>query len=161
MSERMVEMNSKTVNEMVTEMMDELSNNLNKKDVPKIMGVTEVAKEYGIARQSVLQMVNKGELDAEKIGNIWCIYMTSHTLSRLARVDFNKELYTERMNKHRAKVLDELNADDKHTRVCPLCGRVYTDEPALSRKDNKTAICPQCGLQEALDAFANRHREVS
>ena len=154
-------MSNKTVNEIVSEMVDELSNNLNKKDVPQIMGVTEVAKEYKIARQSVLQMVNKGELDAEKIGNIWCIYMTSHTLKRLARVELNKELYNERMNKHRQSVLDELIADGEHVRMCPICGRVYTDEPALSRKDNKTAICSQCGLQEALDAFTNSCREVS
>ena len=38
------------------------------------------------------------------------------------------------------------------TKVCPLCGRTYTDHPALSRKDNATPICPDCGTMEALEA---------
>lgn len=39
------------------------------------------------------------------------------------------------------------------TRICPLCGKTYTDYPALSRKDNKTEIFPECGMQEALEEF--------
>ena len=35
-------------------------------------------------------------------------------------------------------------------RKCPVCGRTYTDYPALSRKDNATEICPDCGVREAL-----------
>lgn len=35
-------------------------------------------------------------------------------------------------------------------RVCPKCGRTYTREPSLSRKDNETLICPECGLEEGL-----------
>lgn len=38
-------------------------------------------------------------------------------------------------------------------RICPVCGREYTEYPALSRKDNKTEICPQCGIEEALEEF--------
>ena len=34
--------------------------------------------------------------------------------------------------------------------VCPLCGRHYTDHPALSRIDNETLICPECGTRQAL-----------
>ena len=41
----------------------------------------------------------------------------------------------------------------KQKRECPLCGKTYTDYPALSRKDNVTEICPECGLEEALMAF--------
>ena len=38
-----------------------------------------------------------------------------------------------------------------HTlRVCPVCGCVYTQKPALSRKDNETLICPDCDVREAL-----------
>lgn len=33
--------------------------------------------------------------------------------------------------------------------VCPLCGEVYFNYPALSRIDNETNICPNCGLREA------------
>lgn len=38
-------------------------------------------------------------------------------------------------------------------RVCPKCGRTYTEYPALSRADNVTEICPECGTREALEAF--------
>ncbi|MCD8237786.1 MAG: hypothetical protein LUC92_00375 [Clostridiales bacterium] len=34
--------------------------------------------------------------------------------------------------------------------VCPLCGKAYTDAPALSRTDNTTRICPDCGTRQAL-----------
>ena len=38
-------------------------------------------------------------------------------------------------------------------KTCPICGRQYTQRPALSRKDNKTQICPDCGVDEALDTI--------
>ena len=37
------------------------------------------------------------------------------------------------------------------TRVCPVCGKEYSDYPAISRRDNKTEICPLCGIDEAID----------
>lgn len=43
-------------------------------------------------------------------------------------------------------------------RVCPKCGRTYTEYPALSRADNVTEICPECGTREALEAF-ERYQE--
>lgn len=39
----------------------------------------------------------------------------------------------------------------KKTRTCPICGREYSEHPAMSRKDGKE-ICPECGAREALDA---------
>ena len=39
------------------------------------------------------------------------------------------------------------------TAVCPLCGRVYHEHPALSRTDNETLICPDCGTREALETM--------
>lgn len=39
------------------------------------------------------------------------------------------------------------------SRICPRCGKTYTEYPAISRKDNKTEICPQCGQLEALEAW--------
>ena len=45
--------------------------------------------------------------------------------------------------------------DIKKTRICPICGREYTDYPALSRRDNTTEICSACGVDEALDDFFN------
>lgn len=35
-------------------------------------------------------------------------------------------------------------------RKCPVCGKLYREHPALSRKDNTTEICPACGMIEAL-----------
>lgn len=36
------------------------------------------------------------------------------------------------------------------TSTCPLCGRVYSGAPAVSRSDNLTLICPDCGTRQAL-----------
>jgi len=38
----------------------------------------------------------------------------------------------------------------REPRVCPKCGKTYTEVPALSRTDNETLICPDCGTREAL-----------
>lgn len=38
-------------------------------------------------------------------------------------------------------------------RLCPLCGRVYSEFPALSRTDNETLICPDCGTRQALESI--------
>ena len=35
-------------------------------------------------------------------------------------------------------------------RICPICGKEYTQRPAISRTDNKTSICPDCGTRQAL-----------
>ncbi|WP_019002544.1 hypothetical protein [Succinimonas amylolytica] len=45
-----------------------------------------------------------------------------------------------------------MKTDKNEPKVCPLCGRTYTEVPALSRKDNTTPICPDCGTLEALEA---------
>ena len=37
--------------------------------------------------------------------------------------------------------------------VCPKCGNVYYDAPALSRTDNETLICPDCGTRQALEGI--------
>lgn len=37
--------------------------------------------------------------------------------------------------------------------VCPLCGKSFTEPPALSRRDNETLICPDCGTREALQSI--------
>ena len=45
------------------------------------------------------------------------------------------------------------------SRICPRCGKPYTEYPAISRKDNKTEICPACGQLEALEAW-QRYQET-
>ena len=35
---------------------------------------------------------------------------------------------------------------------CEKCGKLFSSQPSLSRKDNKTPICPKCGFKEALEA---------
>lgn len=47
------------------------------------------------------------------------------------------------------------------TRVCPRCGKMYTDPPALSRIDNETEICSECGVQEALAAANNYFKQLA
>ena len=38
-------------------------------------------------------------------------------------------------------------------KICPRCGKVYHEPPALSRIDNQTPICPDCGTREALESI--------
>ena len=35
-------------------------------------------------------------------------------------------------------------------RVCPICGKEYSEYPALSRRDNVTLVCPDCEIREAM-----------
>ena len=37
--------------------------------------------------------------------------------------------------------------------ICPRCGKVYTDRPAIPRADDKTPICPDCGTRESLESI--------
>ena len=56
-----------------------------------------------------------------------------------------------------------MNTDKNEPKVCPLCGRTYTEVPALSRKDNTILICPDCGTREALEAIgisAEKQEEI-
>lgn len=39
------------------------------------------------------------------------------------------------------------------TRICPLCGKGYTDYPAISRTKSAQEICPQCGTAQAVTQF--------
>lgn len=45
------------------------------------------------------------------------------------------------------------------TRICPRCGKAYSDTPALSRADNKSLICPDCGTREALESIGVKPSE--
>lgn len=38
-------------------------------------------------------------------------------------------------------------------RTCPICGKQYSEHPALSRVDGTTLICPDCGTREALESI--------
>ena len=42
---------------------------------------------------------------------------------------------------------------NQQPRICPICGQIYHEPPALSRADGKTQICPDCGTREALDSI--------
>ena len=44
-------------------------------------------------------------------------------------------------------------------KVCPVCGKEYSEHPAISRKDNKTEICSLCGRLEAVEQFLNDNME--
>ena len=42
---------------------------------------------------------------------------------------------------------------ERTERVCPICGKIYTGVPAISRTDNVTPICPDCGTRQALESL--------
>ena len=42
---------------------------------------------------------------------------------------------------------------EDNQRICPSCGREYSECPAISRKDNETLICADCGTKEALAEY--------
>jgi len=44
-----------------------------------------------------------------------------------------------------------MKSEEKQIRTCPICGKTYTEWPALSRADNLTLICPDCGTRQALE----------
>ena len=46
-----------------------------------------------------------------------------------------------------------MKGNEREPRVCPLCGKNYSEYPALSRTDNETLICPDCGIRQALDSI--------
>lgn len=46
-----------------------------------------------------------------------------------------------------------MEEDISRMRTCPLCGKTYSERPALSRKDSQTLICPDCGTREALESI--------
>jgi hypothetical protein len=41
--------------------------------------------------------------------------------------------------------------EPREAKTCPRCGKIYTQYPALSRRDNKTDICSDCGTLEAFE----------
>lgn len=45
-----------------------------------------------------------------------------------------------------------MKSEIREPRICPKCGRSYTERPATSRADN-IQICPDCGTREALEAI--------
>lgn len=45
-----------------------------------------------------------------------------------------------------------MKSDERVVRTCPICGKEYSEYPALSRNDN-AMICPDCGTREALESI--------
>ena len=45
-------------------------------------------------------------------------------------------------------------------KLCPRCGELYCDPPAISRTDNKTEICSKCGKEEAVLAFCSNYKLI-
>ena len=52
-----------------------------------------------------------------------------------------------------------MKTQEPRSRICPLCGSVYNDRPALSRTDGETLICPDCGTLEALKSIGVSNEE--
>lgn len=51
-----------------------------------------------------------------------------------------------------------VEADSSRIKTCPVCGQMYTDRPALSRREGVGEICPDCGTKEALEDY-EKHKE--
>ena len=45
-----------------------------------------------------------------------------------------------------------MKTEERRNAICPMCGKTYTEHPAISREDDLTEICPECGVREALGA---------
>lgn len=45
----------------------------------------------------------------------------------------------------------------KIKRTCPVCGRTYTEPPAISRRSRSIEICPECGTREAIEDWNWEH----
>ena len=52
-----------------------------------------------------------------------------------------------------------MKEEERVTRTCPICGREYSEHPALSRVDGLTLICPDCGIREALESIGVKEEE--
>ena len=52
-----------------------------------------------------------------------------------------------------------MKEEERITRNCPICGREYSEHPALSRVDGLTLICPDCGIREALESIGVKEEE--
>ena len=52
-----------------------------------------------------------------------------------------------------------MKTEERVVRACPICGREYSEHPALSRVDGLTLICPDCGIREALESIGVKEEE--
>lgn len=52
-----------------------------------------------------------------------------------------------------------MKTEERFVRTCPICGKEYSEHPALSRTDGKTLICPDCGTREALESIGVKEEE--
>lgn len=46
-----------------------------------------------------------------------------------------------------------MDPDSIRIKTCPVCERMYTDRPAISRCEGLGEICPECGTKEALEDY--------
>lgn len=66
------------------------------------------------------------------------------------RAEYNQLLNATARKIHQLKQeLEEAKANPGH--ICPVCGRQFFEEPAVSRRDNSTQICSVCAATEALE----------
>ena len=76
-----------------------------------------------------------------------------NTLGTVDFVDDAGQIHMKWDNGSTLALIYEVDHFIKVDPTCPICGKEYSDYPAISRADNKTKICPNCGRNEALEAF--------
>ena len=70
--------------------------------------------------------------------------------------------YDRKIQKYRAQKVRSTTTDFYigAAKICPKCGKVISDYPALSREDNRTEICSNCGTLEALESVIKFERKI-
>ena len=51
-----------------------------------------------------------------------------------------------------------MKSEERVVRICPICGKKYSEHPAQSKKDN-AMTCPDCGKREALESIGVSKQE--
>ena len=51
-----------------------------------------------------------------------------------------------------------MKSEERVVRICPICGKKYSEHLAQSRKDT-AMICPDCGTREALESIGVSKQE--
>ena len=85
---------------------------------------------------------------ADKIMCQYCLYKNKKNENNQDNKDNDNIIY-----------FNNIKDDNKSKKICPSCKKVYTEYPAISRKDNKTLICSECGIKEIQEPFEELLRE--